>query len=145
MFSGLISRWAMPRECSHCTPSRICRKTSRINSSFPTYYAAISEHPGLGRGTTHTLSFSDHGEQVPVLSVVHHDIQMIALLDQSVHGDDARVCRCQAVKRNLSTLEMPLSRVKAVSAEAFDRAIDGLSMCRVDGEVHDAVRAGPDD
>ena len=75
---------------------------------------------------THSLTVGDHGEQVTFLSVVHHHIEVIAFLDEPVHGDDTRVRRCQAMQGDLSPLEVTLSLVEAIASKCLDGAIDGL-------------------
>jgi hypothetical protein len=94
---------------------------------------------------TYPLLVGDHGEQVTFLSVVHHHVQELALLNEPVHSDDAAVRRGQTVESNLTPLEMPLPSIETGASKAFNCAVHRLRITRVDAEVHYAVRAGADD
>lgn len=96
----------------------------------------------MSRETTHPLSVGDHGEQIPFIPVIHHDVEVVPFLDEPVHGDDARVGRGETVQGDLPSLEMSLSGVEAVSTETFHRAVGRLTVPRVYGQVDDSVRAG---
>ena len=94
---------------------------------------------------THPLTFGDHAEQVAVVAKVHHDVDVLFLLDDLVQRDDVRMPACQLMKGNLSPLEMPLPAVEAGAEETFNSEVDGLRCVQVDSEVDDAVRAYTED
>jgi hypothetical protein len=96
--------------------------------------------------STYALLVGDHGEEVTFIPVVHHDIQVIAILYQPVHCDDARMRRREFVQGNLSPLKMALPGVEAVSPQALDRAVYTIvAIPPVDGFVDYTIGARTDD
>lgn len=116
MFSGLRSRWKMPREWQYSTASTICRKILRINASLPMYYCEVSFKFICGRrnesvSRTYSLLLGDHSEQVSLVAKVHDDKDVVSLLDHLVHTDDIGVPACELVQGDLAPLKVPLASI----------------------------------
>lgn len=80
------------------------------------------------RWMTHTLLLGDHGEEVTLVSVVHHHVDAVGLLNEAVHMNNRRMAASAAVEADLSQLETALAVVDAVSAELLDSTLNGATI-----------------
>ena len=88
---------------------------------------------------THPLLLCDHAKQIPFVAKVHDDKDVVSLFDNLVQCHDIGVSRSELMQGDLSTLEMPLPRVKSSAKQALDCEVDGFRRMQVDGEVYDAI------
>lgn len=63
----------------------------------------------------------DLGEEVVVCSIVHDDVSIIEIFDDTVEGNDVRVSASYLVKRYLPDVNMPLAHGVLPVYEAFHR------------------------
>lgn len=85
------------------------------------------------------LLLGDHPKQVALVTKVHNDKDVVALLDDLVQGHNVGVPRRELVKRDLSPLEVPLSRVETGPEKAFDGEVYRSRSMKVDGEVDHSI------
>ena len=100
---------------------------------------------GASENRTHSLSLSDHAEQIAFVVKVHDDKHQVAFLHDLVQGDYARMSAGELVQSNLAALEMPLSCVQPGAEEHLDGEVDGRGRVQVYGEVDDTVSADAED
>jgi hypothetical protein len=69
---------------------------------------------------THSLSLSDHLEQITFVAVIHNDVETVALLYHLVQRHNVWMPAGKLVQCYLAALEMSLTRIEPGAEEALD-------------------------